>query len=330
MNIPSLASLRDRIELTATLSRRELADLHFDWEVGFARAIRNSRRESDERTLLFQEAYLGLSKLLRAMRARDGRDLDAPMGFALDSIPRICDLIGRPPKLVLDVGCSTGTLVIALIHRGYDAYGIDLSTDLVTRGQSILAKEVPIAARTRLVAGDFLRHDFGAAQFDFIFSNDVLEHIHPDEASSFLEKCFRLLRPSGSLCLITPNRFTGPGDVSILRLPRGSRAVGLHLREYSLNELWQILTQSGFCEVSSRLYCEGRGRRGTKPRAIYARLKMVTEPWLAILPAEIRVRLMNLMAYSEVVAGKGSDGAAGWQAGDRTLALSSRGPFQEG
>lgn len=322
MNIPNLACLRDRIELTDALSRSELADLHFDWEVGFADAIKRSRRASEERTLLFHEAYQGLNNLLRAMRARDGRDLDAPMGFASNSIPRICELIGPPSKSVLDVGCGTGALVIALIGRGYDACGIDISTDLVIRGRSMLAKERPSdpekRPEKRLMAGDFLRHDFGGNTFDFIFSNDVLEHIHPDEASNFLEKCFRLLRPSGSLCLVTPNRFTGPGDASILRLPRGSPPVGLHLREYSLNDLWRLLKESGFHEVSSRLYCDGRGRKGTQTRAVYARLKKMMEPCFAVLPAVIRARMMGFMSYSEVVAAKRLDGAslADHQTGD--------------
>ena len=310
MNIPNLSSLRDRMELADTLSRAELADLHFDWEVGFADAIRRSRRASEERSSLFHEAYRGLHDLLQAMRARDGRDLDAPMGFACHSIPRICRLIGPPSKSVLDVGCGAGTLVIALLRRGYDACGIDLSTDLVTRGRSILTKEKPSnpepRPEKRLMAGDFLHHEFGRNTFDFVFSNDVLEHIHPDEAASFLEKCFRLLRPAGSLCLVTPNRFTGPGDASILRLARGSPPVGLHLREYSLNELWRLLKDCGFHEVSSRLYGEGRGRQGTESRAIYARLKMMMEPGIAVLPAAIRARMMKIMAYGEVVAGKRS------------------------
>jgi len=308
MNNPGLDSLRERIECTAPRSRSELADLHFDWEVGFADAIKSSNRGGEERTHLFQEAYVGLSRLLRAIRARDNRDLDAPMGFSPDSIPRICDLIKPPPRSVLDVGCSTGSLVVALISRGYNAYGIDLSTDLIARARSILAKQTATAPDARFIAGDFLRYDFGASRFDFIYSNDVLEHIHPDEASDFLDKCFSLLRPSGSLCLVTPNRLTGPGDASILRLPRGSRSVGLHLREYSLNELRCLLTECGFCNVSSRLYCAGRGRKSTKTREFYTGLKVAAEPLLALLPVAIRVRMMGIMAYSEVVASRGVQG----------------------
>jgi 2-polyprenyl-3-methyl-5-hydroxy-6-metoxy-1,4-benzoquinol methylase len=314
MNNLALDPLRERIECTASLSRSELADLHFDWEVGFADAIQSSNRGEQERTHLFQEAYLGLTRLLRAIRARDSRDLDAPMGFSPDSIPRICDLIAPPPRSVLDVGCSTGFLILALIRRGYDAYGIDLSIDSIARARSILARQTGTAPDARFIAGDFLRYDFGSSRFDFIYSNDVLEHIHPDEASDFLDKCFSLLRPSGSLCLVTPNRFTGPGDASILRLPRGSRSVGLHLREYSLNELRWLLTECGFCNVSSRLYCAGRGRKSTKTREFYTRLKVAAEPLLALLPVAICVRMMGIMAFSEVVASRdvqgGSLGAA--------------------
>jgi 2-polyprenyl-3-methyl-5-hydroxy-6-metoxy-1,4-benzoquinol methylase len=309
MNAPTLPALRARLEFTPTLSRSELADLHFDWEVGFADAIKNSPR-GNVRTALFDEAYSGLSRLLREMRARDGRDLDAPMGFPSHSIPRLCDLIGAAPKSILDVGCSTGSLVLALIHRGYDAHGIDVSSALVARAKSLLAQQTAFSSPERFITADFLRHDFGASRFDFIYSNDVLEHIHPDEAADFLEKCSQLLHPSGSLCLVTPNRFTGPGDASILRFPRGSRSVGLHLREYSLNELVQLLRSYGFQSISSRLYSEGRGRRGSKTREIYTRLKLAAESSLAILPTAARVRIMGIMAYSEVLAVKGRDCAS--------------------
>ena len=130
----------------------------------------------------------------------------------------------------------------------------------------------------------------------------MLEHIHSDEAVDFLSKCRRLMRPGGILWLITPNRLTGPGDATTLRLPWGTPAIGLHLKEYTLAELSSLLRQANFAQVESRLFSAGRGRRPTKPRTIYARLKRTAEPLLAAIPFHLRRRIMGVLDYSLTIA----------------------------
>ena len=55
----------------------------------------------------------------------------------------------------------------------------------------------------------------------FIYSNQVMEHLHPDDARAQLRELFRVLKPGGKYLCRTPSRVTGPHDVStILRLCR--------------------------------------------------------------------------------------------------------------
>ena len=190
----------------------------------------------------------------------------------------------------------------ALAARGYDAQGIDVSDELIERARGLAECEGRRDASSRFTAGNFIRHDFGAQKFDLIHSNDVLEHIHPDEAGDFLSKCRELVRPGGILWVITPNRLTGPGDATILRFPWGTPAIGLHLKEYTLSELSRMLRVAHFTRVQSRLFGTGRGRRATKPRAIYAGLKRAAEPLLGAMPPLFRRRLMGILDYSLVVA----------------------------
>jgi 2-polyprenyl-3-methyl-5-hydroxy-6-metoxy-1,4-benzoquinol methylase len=291
-----------RVKSISLLSRTELDELHFDWEVAYASAIKRSLYGSDDREALFTTAYSGVSMILREMRARDGRDLDAPMGFNSTLFNSIVDVAGPPPGTVLDVGCSTGTVVRALIAYGYDAYGIDISEDLVAKARVLANNEFGRDLSARFSTGNFLRHAFRNQRFDFIHSNDVLEHMHPDEACDFLSKCRTLLRPKGVLWLITPNRLTGPGDATTLKLPWGTPAIGLHLKEYTLAELSALLRQADFGQVETRLFGTGRGRRRTKPRAIYARLKSAAEPVLARVPFHVRSRVMGILDYSLTIA----------------------------
>jgi len=298
----SIEGMQQRLKSIHVLSREQLDELHFDWEVAYASALRQSSHGSGERDALFAAAYSGLTTILREMRARDGRDLDAPMGFNSTHFHSIVDIAGPPPRSVLDVGCSTGTLVRALIEHGYDAYGIDISEDLVRKARELAKHSFGQDLSERFSVGNFLRHDFGDQTFDFIHSNDVLEHIHSDEASDFLSKCRRLMRPGGVLWLITPNRLTGPGDATTLKLPWGTPAIGLHLKEYTLAELSALLRGANFCQVESRLFGEGRARRPTKPRTIYARIKRAAEPVLGAIPFPLRRRIMGVFDYSLTIA----------------------------
>jgi 2-polyprenyl-3-methyl-5-hydroxy-6-metoxy-1,4-benzoquinol methylase len=297
----SVANLEERIRRIQRLSRWELNDLHFDWEVTCASAIKTSLRDSAEREELFATAYGGLTRILREMRARDGRDLDAPMGCNVGLVEEICGMVGLPPLTMLDVGCSTGLLVQKLLDRGYDAYGIDVSSTLITRAKELAELRFGGHAAMRFLRGNFLRYNFGDQLFDFIHSNDVLEHVHPDEASDFLSKCLQLLRPGGFLWLVTPNRLTGPGDATTIKLPWGTAPVGLHLKEYSLVELVKLLRSVGFAEVHCRLFGTGKARRATKPRACYAHIKRLAEPGFGLLPFMVRRRLMGIFDYSLVV-----------------------------
>jgi 2-polyprenyl-3-methyl-5-hydroxy-6-metoxy-1,4-benzoquinol methylase len=291
-----------RLTSIRLLSRAQLEELHFDWEVAYASAIKKSMYGSCDREALFTAAYCGLTTILREMRARDGRDLDAPMGFNLAHFHSISDIAGPPPRTVLDIGCSTGTLVRALVAHGYDAYGIDISDELVSKARQLANSSSGGDLSGKFSRGNFLRHDFGNQTFDLIHSNDVLEHVHSDEAGEFLSKCRRLMRPHGALWLITPNRLTGPGDATTLKFPWGTPAIGLHLKEYILAELCAMLRNANFARVESRLFGAGRGRRATKPRTVYARLKCGAEPFLSIVPFHLRSRIMGILDYSLIIA----------------------------
>lgn len=298
----STDEVQQDLKSISLLSRMQLEELHFNWEVAYASSIKRSARGSVRREKLFTTAYDGLTLILREMRARDGRDLDAPMGFNSAHLNSMIEIAGPPPRTMLDVGCGTGTLVRELIARGYDAYGIDISTDVVIKARELANRSFGQDLSVRFSVGNFIRHDFGEQTFELIHSNDVLEHIHSDEASDFLSKCRRLMCRNGVLWLITPNRLTGPGDATSLRLPWGTPAIGLHLKEYTLAELSALLRQANFRHVESRLLGVGRGRRPTKPRTIYAWLKRAAEPLLGRIPFNLRRRIMGILDYSLTIA----------------------------
>lgn len=83
---------------------------------------------------------------------------------------------------------------------------------------------------------------------DVIFSNQVLEHLHPNDCAKVVGNAFKALKPGGIFINIVPNWLTGPHDVSKYFT---ARAEGLHLREYDNRELSEILCKAGFTKCRS-------------------------------------------------------------------------------
>jgi SAM-dependent methyltransferase len=100
----------------------------------------------------------------------------------------------------LDFGCADGGYDAELLRRGADRItGVDVEEARVE------------AARGRGVAGTSYHHFDGATlpfadcSFDGVFMNEVFEHV-ADEGR-VLAETFRVLRPGGTLILISPNRW---------------------------------------------------------------------------------------------------------------------------
>ncbi|MGA2435811.1 MAG: class I SAM-dependent methyltransferase, partial [Bryobacteraceae bacterium] len=226
------------------LASAELDELHYDWEIAYGQLIRESVKRSPRRRSLVSEAYKGLIEILAERRRRAGRRLDT-MGFCENYTEEIASMLGPPPASLLDIGCSTGVFVSAMLARGYQACGIDVSEECIRLGCERLRTQFPEAIGNVRV-GDFLSYPFEAGSYDLVFSNDVLEHIPPDEADDFLSKVFQVLKPGGLLWIITVNRWSGPGDATTVKHPLGTPSRGLHLKEYTLGELAALLRRNGF------------------------------------------------------------------------------------
>ena len=84
---------------------------------------------------------------------------------------------------------------------------------------------------------------------DVVFSEQFVEHLHPDDAREHFALVQRMLRPGGRYVLRTPERWTGPHDVSrwFSTTPQG-----FHLREWSYADLVHMGGQCGYrrCEAT--------------------------------------------------------------------------------
>lgn len=82
---------------------------------------------------------------------------------------------------ILDVGCGRGDTVAWLLSQGWDAWGVDIAPEYLSRGRPYLIRAGFGGDRLRLI-GDEGNMPFESGSFDVILSNQVLEHVRDLDA----------------------------------------------------------------------------------------------------------------------------------------------------
>lgn len=144
------------------------------------------------------------------------------------------DLIGQS-KRVLDIGTGNGKLAIALAENQNQVIGIDISGVAL----EIAAQKLKDAARENELDVSFQYGDarslyFADNSFDFAVSHDVIEHISEEDFLVHLREVARVLKPRGRYLFWTPSKL------------RGGSSLGLHLKEYSVKDMIDVLHKTEF------------------------------------------------------------------------------------
>jgi SAM-dependent methyltransferase len=154
----------------------------------------------------------------------------------------------RPETRLLEIGPGDCALSVVLAARVRHVYGLDVSEKITQR--------VSLPPNFELILSDGTSVPLPPDSVDVAFSNQLMEHLHPDDALEQLVGIWRALRPGGVYICITPNRLNGPHDISQHFDPV---ATGFHLKEYTVAELSGLFRQVGFRKVQSLLGWRGFG-----------------------------------------------------------------------
>jgi SAM-dependent methyltransferase len=208
-------------------------------------------------------------------------------------------LIGPPPREVYEIGSGDGSLARHLVALGYTVRATEITAERGNRreeqgltwagtdGVHLEAFEVP-------------------GSFDAVISNQVVEHLHPDDLQTHLRSARKLLRPGGRIAFATPHAYTGPHDIS--RVFGLDAPAGMHLHEYTYRELARVLREAGFVGLAApiRLPTRVRARLGGRPRpavsTAYLRYLIALERPLGLLHGKRR-RMAASMARAALFAG---------------------------
>lgn len=168
---------------------------------------------------------------------------------------RIAEL--KPEMRVLDVGCGRGEVVFECARRGMSAVGVDYSDSILQIAEDARARmPEEVQNGTQFVLGDVKEISAEKqGQFDRIFMLDLVEHLHDWELMQLFSACTQLLKPDGWIVIHTlPNRWIYEFTYPAVRLfapwlkknPRTEREKLIHINEFSIPHLDQILRTSGF------------------------------------------------------------------------------------
>ena len=269
-------SLEAGLEGLAAMARRAGARIRHHYLVERELADRLRRAPACERLALYRQVYDELFRRVPDHPQLVGRGDPAALERRRRSVQWHLALLRPalgPRTIFMELGAGDCALSLRVAEQVARVYAVEVSHE-VAGGAA--------APNLELVLSDGVSLQVPEGSVDVAFSDQLMEHLHPEDAAAQLAGIHRALANGGRYFCITPNRLYGPRDISA---HYDEVATGLHLKEYCARELRALLLRAGFRKV--RFYC---GARGAYARMPFAILRAV-ESCLEVLPYRLRRRL---------------------------------------
>jgi SAM-dependent methyltransferase len=268
------------------MASRQSRALRYEIERELADKLR-SAATVEQRRRLYGEVYDERSRRITDHPLVE-RAADSSAGrIAAEPQLRLLRPLLGPDVAFVEVGAGDGALAYAVAPHVRSALALDVTDVLAT-------PDDPARGYGFRVFDGF---DLGVEGIDVVYSNDVVEHLHPDDFADHAGAILKALRPGGTYVCVTPNRLSGPHDISqgFTHAPSG-----FHLREYTATELAAALRRAGFARVSIVLSVGGRRLTPEVRAEVIAPLEWLFER----LPSPIRRRGAVALAAVKVIAHK--------------------------
>ena len=242
---------------------------HYDTEKILAARLRSASRE--ERLSLYRTVYDDLFRLLpdypQLVRKQSPEQARRKIATQLG-------LLGpylRSDAVFLELGAGDCALSLEIAKRVKQVFAVDVS-EQITAG-------VQRPDNLTVVICDGCTIPLLPNTVDMVYSNQLIEHVHPDDLVQQLGSVRSVLRPNGTYLCVTPNRLNGPHDISKYF---DDEATGLHIKEYTNAELQALFLAAGFSDCCAYAGAEGRYLR------LPVSLPIAIETLLRRLPISIR------------------------------------------
>lgn len=145
----------------------------------------------------------------------------------------------NPNSVYLEVGSGDCSLALEICKYVKKVYAVDVSNE-ITKGSNF-------PENFELIISDGTSIPVSENTVSTIYSNQLMEHLHPEDAIEQLQNIYKALKPGGVYICNTPNRLSGPHDVSQCF---DEIATGFHLKEYLISEMYELFKEAGFSQIS--------------------------------------------------------------------------------
>lgn len=208
----------------------------YEIEKELAGRLRNANKEERRRlyTVVYDELYLRVPHhpqlTQKSSREAQSKEVSAHL--------RLLKRFLRPECTFLEIGpgdCSLSFEVARLVRK---VYAVDVSNEIT--------RSATKPGNFELIISDGCSIPVPKNSVNVAYSNQLMEHLHPDDALDQLRNIYAALAPGGIYICMTPNRLSGPHDISRYF---DEVATGFHLKEYTTTELANIFKQVGFSKV---------------------------------------------------------------------------------
>jgi SAM-dependent methyltransferase len=256
--------------------RRSAAEIRAHYEIERELAARLRTASRAERRTLYAELY---DELLRRVESHPLMQKTGDGGTTTAQL-RLIERYLDTNSVFLEIGAGDCALALVLADRVQKVYAIEVSAEII-RG-------VSRRENVEIVVTDGLSIPIPHGSATLAYSNQVFEHLHPDDALDHLRQVCAALAPGGRYVCVTPNRLTGPHDISKYF---DTTATGFHLREYTAVELAGLMESAGF--ERAELWAMRRGVSSRLPRIAV----LFVERSLGLVSASMRRRVARALPF---------------------------------
>lgn len=255
---------------------------HYEIEKRLASRLRNATRK--ERRFLYTSLYEELYRLVPHHSQLTRKTcLKRQEETVRNQMKLLIRFLGEE-KSFLEIGPGDCALAFEVAKYVRQVYAVDVS-ETITKNSNVPKK-------FQLLLSDGVSIPVRKNSIDVAYSNQLMEHLHEDDAYNQLKNIFDTLAPGGVYLCLTPNRLNGPHDISKYF---DMMATGLHLKEYTVTELRRLFKKVGFSKVMKYNLVRGEYRRLPIFPAI------LCESLLKILPNVLRRNVANTKLISGLI-----------------------------
>ena len=254
--------------------------LHYDIEKGLANKLRNSNRE--ERKILYSTLY---NELFRRVPHHPLLKQKVDSYVRLNKVKNIMRYLSKflkPEHVFLELGPGDCQLSFEVAKHVMKVYAIDVSEEVT--------KSLQCPDNFQLILSNGSSVDVPRESINVAYSNQLMEHLHPEDAETQLRGVHDSLVSGGVYICCTPHRFYGPHDVSRFF---DESAQGFHLKEYTNTELAHLFSSVGFKKIYS--YNCNRGDHYKVPIYFVISLEKIMELLSKSLRKKLNRRPINLV-----------------------------------